>query len=85
MSGQFFLNIFLNDLEIEHNSDPVLFKYADDSTLVAPVWYNNDASPALVNQFLTWSNDNSMSCNPSKRTELTFRKKYNNVEYAPKV
>ena len=35
--GSYLLNIFLNDLEIEHNFDPVLFKYAYDSTLVAPV------------------------------------------------
>ena len=37
VSGSYLFNIFLNDLEIEHNSDPALFKYAYDSTLVAPV------------------------------------------------
>lgn len=48
VSGSYLFNIFLNDLEIEHNSDPVLFKYAYDSTLVAPVWYNHNTSPELV-------------------------------------
>ena len=48
VSGSYLLNIFLNDLEIEHNFDPVLFKYAYDSTLVAPVWYNYNTSPELV-------------------------------------
>lgn len=32
----------VNDLEIEHNSAPVLYKSADDSTLVAPSWNNYD-------------------------------------------
>ena len=29
----------------------------------------------LVHQFLIWSKDNSMICNPSKCKELIFRKK----------
>ena len=77
MSGSYLFNIFVNDLEIEHNSDPVLFKYAYDFILVAPVWYNHDTSPELVNQFLTWSKDNCMSCNPNKCGELIFRKENN--------
>lgn len=65
-TGLHLFNVFLNDQEIEHNSDPILFKYADDSTLVAPIWYNNDTSAKLVIQLLTWSKDGSISCNPSK-------------------
>ena len=35
VSGPYLFNVFLNDLEITHNSVPVLFKYPDDSTTVA--------------------------------------------------
>ena len=52
------------------NDTPVLFKYADDSTLVAPVWKDSDTSADLVNQFLSWSINNQMLCNPSKCKEL---------------
>ena len=31
-------NMFLNDLEIKLGSTLALFKYADDSTIVASVW-----------------------------------------------
>ena len=43
-------------------------------------------SPELVNQFLTWSKENSMSSNPSKCKELILRKKNNEMndkKYAP--
>ena len=35
-------NVFLNDLEVFMNDTPMLFKYADDSTIVAPVWKDSD-------------------------------------------
>ena len=38
VSGPYLFNVFLNDLEIKQGSTPALFKYADDSTIVAPVW-----------------------------------------------
>ena len=57
------------------NDTPVLFKYADDSTIVAPVWKDSDTSADLVNQFLSWSINNQMLCNQSKCKELIFRKK----------
>ena len=55
-------NIFLNDVEITYDGFPALFKYADDSTIVAPVLGNTDiiTSVALVNEFLNWSQDNCM-------------------------
>lgn len=43
-------------------------------------------SPELVNQFLTWSKENSISSNPSKCKELILRKKNNEMndeKYAP--
>ena len=63
-----------DDLEVFVNDTPLLFKYADDSTIVAPVWKDSDTSADLVNQFLSWS-INQMLCNPGKCKELTFRKK----------
>ena len=68
------------------NNMPVLFKYADDSTIEAPVWKDSDMSAGLVNQFLWWSIDNQMLCNPSKCKELIFRKKESSGarhQYAP--
>ncbi len=60
---------------MEHNGIQSLFKYADDSNIVAPVWKNYDSSADLVNDFLTWSENNQMSCNPSTCNELVIRKK----------
>ena len=54
-SGPHLFNIFLNDLEITYEGFPALFKYADDSTIVAPVLGNSDTSVTLVNDFLNWS------------------------------
>ena len=54
------------------NATPVLFNYADDSTIVAPVWKDSDTSADQVNQFLNWSINNQMLC---KCKELIFRKK----------
>ena len=33
----YLFNVFLNDSNIFHNDVPALFKYADDSTVIAPV------------------------------------------------
>ena len=57
------LNVFLNDLEVFMNDTPVLFKYADDSTIVAPVWKDSGTSADLVNQFLSWSINLHFRCN----------------------
>ena len=56
------------------NDTPVLFKYADDSTIVAPVWKGSDTSADRVNRFINGSINNQMLCNPSKCKELIFRK-----------
>ena len=66
---------FINDLQISIDNHPVLFKYADDSTLIVPVWSNGHCRTDLVGQFLIWSKENSMICNPSKCKEIIFRKK----------
>ena len=86
VGGPYLFNVFLNDLEVFMNDTPVLFKYADDSTVVAPVWKDSDTSGDLVNQFLRWSINNQMLCNPSKCKELIFRKKESSGtrhQYAP--
>ena len=36
VSGLYLFSVFLNDLNIFHNDVPVLFKYAHDSTIIAP-------------------------------------------------
>ena len=51
VSGPHLFNIFLNDLEITYDGFPVLFKYADDSKIVAPVLGNPDTFVTLVNEF----------------------------------
>ena len=75
VSGPYLLSIFINDLEISSNERPALFKYADDLTIIIPVWSNGHCPTDLVDQVLTWSNDDSMICNPSKCKELIFRNK----------
>ena len=37
MRGPYLFNVFLNDLEIKVGSTLALFKYADDSSIVAPL------------------------------------------------
>ena len=38
VSGPHPFTIFLNDLEISLNGKDILFKYADDTSIVSPVW-----------------------------------------------
>ena len=75
MSGPYLFNIFINDLELEIGNKPALFKYADDSTIIVPVWSNGQCHSNLVGQFLASSNNNNMNCNSGKCKELIFRKK----------
>ena len=68
------------------NDTPVLPKYADDSTIVAPVWKDSDTSVDPVNQFFSWYINNQMLRNLSKCKELIFRKKDSSGtrhQYAP--
>ena len=83
VSGPYLFNIFLNDLNITLGNHDALFKYADDSTIIAPVWKEVDYSDQLVSQFLDWTNTNGMSCNPSKCKELTIKKRGNHDLYSP--
>ena len=83
VSGRYLFIIFLNDLEIIHNGTSALFIFADDGTIVCLVINTCDPSYSLVEQFLTWSKENRMSCNLSKCKELIFRKKNNSAQYQP--
>ena len=74
VSGPHLFNIFLNDLKIRITMGG-LFKYADDSNIISPVWKDEDNSEEMVQQFLEWSRRNSMKSNPAKCKELSFRKK----------
>ena len=76
VSGPYLFNIFLNDLEVDIDGENALFKYADDSNIIVPVWSDGpDTSTDTVGQFLSWSDDNFMTCNPGKCKELIIRKK----------
>ena len=44
VSGPYLFRIFINVLEISIDNHPALFKYADDSTLIVPVWSNGQLS-----------------------------------------
>ena len=75
MTGPYLFNIFINDQEISIDNHPALFKYTNDSTPIVPVWSNSHCRTDLVDQFLIWSKNNRVICNPSKCKELIFRKK----------
>ena len=62
-------------LEISIDNHQALFKYADDSTLIVPVWSNGHCRTDLVDQFLIWSKKNRMICDPSKCKEIIFHRK----------
>ena len=51
--------------------------------MVSPVSNQCDPSANLVGQFMTWSKEDNMSCNPKKCKELIFRSKGNNSQYNP--
>ena len=74
VSGPYLFNIFINDLELVLGNQPALFKYANDSSIIVPVWSNGLCCTDLVDEFLTWTNNNKMGCNPVKCKELVFRK-----------
>ncbi len=77
VSGPYLFNIFfLNDLEVDIDGENALFEYADDSNIIVPVWSDGpDTSTDTVGQFLSWSDDNFMTCNPGKCKDLIIRKK----------
>ncbi|CAB4018295.1 Hypothetical predicted protein, partial [Paramuricea clavata] len=50
---------------VDIDGENALFKYADDSNIIVPVWSDGpDTSTDTVGQFLSWSDDNFMTCNP---------------------
>ena len=72
VTGPYLFNIFINDLEIEIDHESALFKYADDSNILVPVWCDGaDESENAVGR----SENNSMHSNPKKCNKLTFRKR----------
>ena len=78
-----FSTVLSKIVEISFNNTPPLFKYADDSTIVSPISNQCDPSANLVRQFMTWSKENNMTCNPKKCKELIFRSNGNNSQYNP--
>ena len=73
MSGPHLFTIFLNDLEICLNGKDILFKCADDTSIVSPVWKEQDNSVDIIRTFMEWSEKNFMSSNSKKCKELVIR------------
>ena len=72
----YLFKMFLNNLNITLGNHDALFKNADDSTIIAPVWKDWHYSDQFVSSFLDWTKTNGMPCNPSKQSkckELTTR------------
>ena len=51
--------------------------------MVSPVSNQCDPSANIVGQFMTWSKENNMPCNPKKCKDRIFRSKGNNSHYNP--
>ena len=84
VNGPHLFTIFLNDLEISLNGKDFLFKYADDTSIVSPVWKEQDnsvpvdivtVSVDIVRTFMEWSEKNCMSSKSKKCKEQVIRKK----------
>ena len=75
VSGPYLFNIFLNALEIKLGNETLGFKYADDCTIIAPVYHDTDQSTDLINQFVRWAGQNRMNSNPTKCKELIMYKR----------
>ena len=67
VSGSYLFNIFRNDLNITLGNHDALFKYADDSTIIAPVWKEVDYSDQLVSQLLDWTDEYKWNVLQSKQ------------------
>ena len=53
ISGSYLFNVFLNDLKIQLKGVDILFKYADDTNIVIPLWKDGvDQSLEVVDNFL---------------------------------
>ena len=50
VSGPYLFNIFLNDLEIKLGNETLGFKYADDCTIIAPVYDDIHRSLCRLNK-----------------------------------
>ena len=74
--GPYLFNVFLNDLEIKLGNETLGFKYADDCTIIAPVYDDIDHSAELINQFVWWAGQNRMNSNSTKCKELIMYKKW---------
>ena len=83
VSGLYLFSIFINDLELEIDGNPALFKYADDSNIAIPIWKNKASRTDLVGKFLCWTQENKMKCNPEKCKELIISKKAFNEVILP--
>ena len=56
VNGPYLFNVFLNDLNIQLEGVDILFKYADDTNIVIPLWQDGvDQSQEVVGNFLRWS------------------------------
>ena len=82
VSGPYLFNILINDLELVLGNQPALFKYADYSSIIVPSWSNGLCRTDLVDEFLTWTNNNKLVCNTVKCKELVFRKSIYNDNIA---
>ena len=85
VSGPYLFNIFLNDLEIKLGNETLGFKYADDCTIIAPVYDDIDHSADLINQFVRWAGQNTfvlpnityaLSVYGASETELTIAQQF---------
>ena len=54
----YLFKMFLNNLNITLGNHDALFKNADDSTIIAPVWKDWHYSDQLVSSFLDWTKTN---------------------------
>ena len=69
-------NLFINDLSIMDDDLTSIFKYADDTTMQVKVCKDEiDLTLEVVNQFSRWTQDNAISCNLEKCSELVLCKK----------
>ena len=75
VSAPYLFNIFLNDLEIKLGNETLGFKYADDCTIITPVYHDIDHSTDLINQIVRWAGQNGINSKSRKCKELIMCKK----------
>ena len=76
MLGPYLFAVYMGGFTIGNCSDRMIFKFADDVSIVEMIFKNNSLnSGSTVNQVISWMRDHGLVENSNKRKQIIFHKK----------